>query len=775
MEAFSVLSGMDLRNAPILLPAAALAAGAFLAFQLTYLSVPLLALLAALGLAAGRRAGVGFAFLAAGALAATVAAGLPARALAAIDLARPAEAAVRVVGHWARDREGWSAPVEVERLRQGLSVTTPRLAAVLLLPGEEAPPPYGSLLHAAGYLRRSPGFANRVAVAPGPWRLRVKSRLLMGVEEDPGLVARLSGSLRQRVEAAYAAAGTETAGKALARALVLGDPSALPLPWKRGLRRDGLAHLIAVSGLHVGMVAALAFLLGGWLPRRARLALAIAAVACYLLLVGPHPALVRAAVMGILGASSLFFERPPAAVNALGWAVVLLVLGRPDVVLLPAFQLSAAASAGVLLLAPALSRRWRRLPRWLRRPLALSTAAQLAALPASLPLFHLVAPWAPFANLFAVPWTALALAAAFAWTAAALASPRLGALLLPALDLLAAPFAWPAHTGPAGWCLPLLASPLAALLLAAGIATLLLRGRRGLGIALPLLAVAVWGLGPPADRGPRSERSGRSGLELAMLDVGQGDAILVRDGERAVLVDGGGWDGADFGGRVLLPALLGEGVRRLDALVMTHPDRDHCGGLVDVAAYLPVAEVWTAPGWEREGCAGEFLALPGTRRRFLAAGDRVRVGRWRIAVLQPAAKADPGERSNERSLVLQAEALGRRVLLTGDAEAREERRALAAAGEDGLHADLLKVGHHGSKTSSTAGFLDAVAPRLALLSVGIDNPYHHPSPVVVKRLAERGVRTLRTDRDGEVLLRIVHVDGLPGVGRLRLSLPGAPR
>src|SRR6202035_1716311 len=174
-----------------------------------------------------------------------------------------------------------------------------------------------------------------------------------------------------------------------------------------------------------------------------------------------------------------------------------------------------------------------------------------------------------------------------------------------------------------------------------------------------------------------------------------------------------------------LPALLGEGVRRLDALVMTHPDRDHCGGLVDVAAYLPVAEVWTAPGWEREGCAGEFLALPGTRRRFLAAGDRVRVGRWRIAVLQPAAKADPGERSNERSLVLQAEALGRRVLLTGDAEAREERRALAAAGEDGLHADLLKVGHHGSKTSSPAGFLDAVAPRLALLSVGIDHPHHH--------------------------------------------------
>src|SRR6185436_16770372 len=92
-----------------------------------------------------------------------------------------------------------------------------------------------------------------------------------------------------------------------------------------------------------------------------------------------------------------------------------------------------------------------------------------------------------------------------------------------------------------------------------------------------------------------------------------GTGISHRDPERAILVDGGGWDGGDLGGRVLLPALLGEGVHHLHALVMTHPDRDHCGGLVDIAAYLPVDEVWTAPGWEPAGCAGRLLSVPGVR------------------------------------------------------------------------------------------------------------------------------------------------------------------
>ena len=758
----------SLRHAPLLLPAAALAAGSWLALQLAWLSVPLLAVLALLGLAHGRRTGIYLAALAAGALAATVQHGLPARADEAFATDRPVAARVRVSGHWQQDEEGWSAPAEVLSLLQGLAVTTPDLEIVLHLPGEEEPPPFGSILRARGYLTRSPGFANRVPVPPGPWRLRVKSRALLQVEAEPQGAAWLSGVLRRRVERAFAAAGPrgdEGPGEALARALVLGDTSGLSTAEQRGLRRAGLSHLMSVSGLHVALVAGAVLLAGSWLPRRLRLLLVLSAVALYLLLVGPLPALVRASIMGLLAATALLVDRPPAPANALGWAIALLVLDRPDVVTLPTFQLSAAATAGLLLLAPPLAARWGHLPRWLVRPLAISVGAQLATLPLALPLFHLATPLAPLANMLAVPWAALVLLVDLGWTALALVTPSAAAHLLPVLDLLAAPFAWPGELPPSVLPgLPLLVSPAAALLLAGSLAMLLLARRRAVRLlAVVLLAAIAW-----HSRGGGTGRSARRSPEIALFDVGQGDAILLRDGPHAILVDGGGWRGGDLGGRVLLPALLGEGVRSLAAVVMTHPDRDHCSGLVDVSAYVPVAEVWMAPGWDPMGCAGELLALPGVRVRPLWSGETASVGRWGLLVLHP----EPGDRGsvvNARSLVLRAEVFGHRALLTGDADFQAERSLAGRWRPDDLRSDLLKVGHHGSRGSTGTDFLATVAPRLALVSVGLRNVYHHPASDLVERIERQGVRLLRTDRDGEVLL------AFGADGRLRLSLPGTPR
>jgi competence protein ComEC len=751
----------------MLLPAAAFAAGILLAFQASWLPVAPLVGLTLLSLALCRRAGTALAFLSFGLLTAAVRLDLPGGALGALSPESPVEAVVQVAGHWTPDDEGWSAPARVERLRQGERVTMPPLAVILHLPGpEELPPPFGAVLRVKGYLTRSPGFANRAAVPPGPWRLRVKSRRLMALESPPGALARFSGALRRRVEAAYRAAGPESRGgrqgKALARALVLGDAAALPLEWKRGLRVTGVYHLMAISGLHVALVAAAVWLLGGRLHRTLRLALMLGSILLYLLLVGPLPALVRAAVMGAPPVAALLAARPPAPANALGWAVILLLLGDPSTALSPAFQLTVAATAGLLLLAPPLAARWRRgaFPSWLAKPVAASVGAQLAALPWALPRFHLLTPLAPWLNLVAVPWTGLALIAALAWTAVALAAPSFAGALLPVLDGLAAPFSWPSRTPPAVW-LPVPAAVSAgwAWALAAALAALLLlparRSLAALALGAACLGVAA-GLPEPGRRDP----------ELAMIDVGQGDSILLRDGAHAILVDGGGWVRGDLGGRVLLPALLQEGVRRLDAVVMTHPDQDHCGGLVDIAAYLPVDEVWTAPGWRREGCAGRLLALPGARKRFLWKGRRLALGRWRLTVLHP--EAGDVHKTNERSLVILAEARGRRVLLTGDIESWAEHD-LADCCARSLRTDILKVAHHGSRTSSTAAFLEAASPRLALISAGVNNLYHHPAPEVVERLADRGARVLRTDRSGEILVRFA------ADGRLRIETPGAPR
>jgi len=442
----------------------------------------------------------------------------------------------------------------------------------------------------------------------------------------------------------------------------------------------------------------------------------------------------------------------------------------------PAFQLTVSSTAGLLLGSPVLERRWHRLGR-LAAPLAASVAAQLATLPWSVPAFHLLSPLAPLLNLPAVPWTGLALGASLIWTAFALVAPGLAGALLPLLDRLALPFSWPAKTGPGVWLpVPLLLSPAAAWTAAIllGIALFWRPQRRlvawtaapaaglvALGIiALPIVA-GPWlpGLAPGFSKV-------RHGVELTLLDVGQGDAILLRDGDRAILMDGGGWKRGDLGGRVLLPALLGEGVRSLDSVVMSHPDRDHCQGLVDISAYVPVKEVWMSPGWDAGGCAGRLMSLPGTRLRLLWAGESARVGRWRLRVLHPERDETRGE--NERSLVVLAEALGRRALLTGDVESWAEMRLLSCC-ERELRVDLLKVAHHGSRTSSTESFLDAAKPRLALISAGPNNIYHHPSKQIVERLEEHGARVLRTDRDG--MIRIA----LREDGGTRIELPGSPR
>jgi competence protein ComEC len=750
---------VDLRSAPAALPAAAFCGGAALAADLAWLPVPLLAALLAAALAAGRRGRL-LAWAAAGLLWCAVRVELPERRAERVRWDRPVEALAVVVSHPRRvdsGRGGWSVEARLRRLRQGREVAADGRVIRLDLPDGSPSPALGSPLRLQGYLGRSAGFANPPPIAPGPWRLRVKAAPLVAAAGEPGPLAALSAALRRRVEEAFDAAGRRTPGTLLARALLLGDTSEIPPAWKRGLRRSGLAHLLAVSGFNLSLLAGIVWLLCGGLDRRARLALVAAAVIGYVLLVGPLPAVLRAALMSLLLVAALLGERPPAASNALALAVLFLVAHSPRLVGDVGFQLTVAATAGLVLLTEPLAARWTALSPAVARPLAATAAAQLCTLPWALPAFHQVSLLSPLLNVLCVPWTAVALVAAFAWTALALAWPPLAAPLLPLLDLLAAPFAWLAAPPAALFAvLPVAVGPLGAWALAAtGLALLWWPRRLALVLALAIVAGRCGASLRPA--GP---------VEARLLDVGQGDAILLRDGRAAALVDGGGWSEGDLGGHVLLPALAELGVRRLAAVALTHPDRDHCRGLVEIADYLPVEELWTVPGWRDSDCARELLLRPGVRLRTLWAGETRRLGRWRLRALHPGA----GERAsgNDQSLVLLAEVFGRRLLLTGDVEATAERRLLAR-NPAALLCDVLKVAHHGSQTSSSSAFLAAARPRLALISAGRRNPYGHPAPEVLDRLERAGARVLRTDRDGQIVVRL-----LPD-GRLRLALPGAPR
>lgn len=666
------------------------------------------------------------------------------------DGGRPVDLVGRLTSDWHADGGVWKTTLRVRRYRQGRSVVAWRQSVRLYRAGDSAPAA-ASWLRVKGYVGRAPGHANLPAGEPGPWRMWIKAPAFYQVEQGPGRAASWRSAVRARL---LDAAGEHGGGAMLLRSLLLGERGVLPEELSAGLRRFGLSHLFAVSGLHVGMVAALALLLP--VGRRGRLILAVLLVCGYLALVGPRPSLIRATAMSVLAIVALLTRRPPAAMNALAVAVGAMVLSEPRVLADVGFQLSVAATAGILGLAPVLAAGWSALPRWLALSLGTTVAAQLVSLPVSVPLFRLWPLLSPLANLLYVPWTAAALAGCLGWAALAAAVPAVAAGCGAALDLLAAPYAWPARV-PAGWdgAVPVAWGVGVSSLVAAAC---LLASRRPRRAALPA-ALVVW----LAFSGPAGERD----PELVVWDVGQGASVLLRDGRRAVLIDGGGWRSGGLGGRVLLPALARAGVRRLDALALTHPDRDHCGGLLDIARLLPATELWAAPGWEAAPCWRELRDVPGPRLRHLIPGDRLAVGRWRLRVLAP--RVAGAFDDNDRSLVLLAQTRGRRVLIPGDVEAAGEASLLARLPPPALRTDVLIVPHHGSRTSSSAAFLDAVGPRLAIIPVGLRNPYHHPSDEVLARLAARGARVLRTDCDGMTRIR-VRADGV-----LRISLPAAPR
>jgi competence protein ComEC len=732
---------MRVPAAPAVRPATAFAAGVAIRFLLALPTRPALALLLGLlGLALRRPAGTVTAAAAAGLLVAT----LGAPPTGELKSARVADATGTVSGPWTPRPGGWSSPLEVDRLSQGSRSFAGRTAPTLRLDvdaGVELPQ-VGARVSARGLIGRSSGYADTPALPPGPWRLRVKSRRFLAVQGEPGWLSRMAEGWRCRVRAPFLAPSRAgRPGMALGRAFVLGDGHALPLAWRWALRRNGLSHLIAVSGFNVSLVAALAAAAGCYLPRAGRLLLCAAAVLLYTVAVGPQPSVVRATTMALLALSGLALGRVPLARQGLALALVAALAWHPAVICDPGFQLSFAATAGLLWLAPRWAERWAsRWPRPLALGLAATLAAQVASLPWSVAAFGTLSPAAPLWNLLAAPWAALSLAAALAWALLAALVPAgiadLAALLL---DPLTLPLAGLAALPPS----PLLSVPwpggwFGGLAASLGVAAWVEGGRARR--AAQLVALSALGGG----HGSRPE----PGFEALFLDVGQGAAVLLTHGAEAILVDGGGAAGFDLGGRVLLPVLVRRGVWRIRLAIVSHADADHCLGLLDLAAHVPIDEVWAPAGALGEPCVEALGRASGAGVEGRVAGERLLRAGFALEVLHPAAGAS--ERGDNRtSLVLRASAAGRRLLLPGDIDAAVEQE-LVAGDRAGLAADLLEVPHHGSSGSSSAPFLAAVKPRLAVISAGTTNSYGHPGHATLERLLGSGARVLRTDRDGLV-------------------------
>lgn len=541
-------------------------------------------------------------------------------------------------------------------------------------------------------------------------------------------------TVRRRAREAMASA-LPLASATLLGGLLLGDRAGLPPEIDDAFRRAGVYHVLAVSGFNVALVAgsAWALLALARVGHRGAAAGAIVAVIGFALVVGPEPSVVRAVIMGVLVLGGLLLDREASVLNSLALAALLILAVRPGDLLDPGFQLSFAATAGIVL-APH--------PRGLvLSALAVSVAAQLAVLPVALVHFNQLSTIGPLANLAVVPLAAiatilglLAVTLSFVFEAAAVVLltavwPILLALRGVVAIAAAIPGAQLHLPAPPGGAIVAYVLALGLGLLAWHLREAAVRRARLAGAAAAMLlavalAVALWPILRPSD--------GR--LRLSVLDVGQGDAMVVEapDG-RVMLVDAGpgGPLRLDTGERVVAPFLWNRGILRLAAAVTTHDDQDHAGGMGAIRRRFTIADEWPTASPVRRWIGGVSVqALDGMPR----AGVRLGTGR---------------RRGNDDVLVLRLDHGLASFLLVSDLTADAERELLVSGAP--LQALVLKVAHHGSRHASTPEFLARVRPAFAVISVGSRNSYGHPSPETLARLAAVGARIYRTDRDGAVL------------------------
>jgi competence protein ComEC len=549
----------------------------------------------------------------------------------------------------------------------------------------------------------------------------------------------------------------------MARALLIADQHRIPPEMRDRYAKAGMVHMLSISGLHVAIVAGAVVMLLQALGLR-RNAASIGSVVLtivYVAIIGAPPPAVRSAAMLSVIAASRSLQRPASQWAALAIGAFM-PLYTPRTILDLGYQLSVVGIAG-LIGSAALSRRLldRRLSGW-QKKISKELLTSLVATAVTAPLitwyFGRLSLIAPVANLAAGPVISLLQPTLFLALALAPVEPAArivaGAAhpMLVAFDGIATAAA--AVPGASISVIPSLIT-----VVIGGIASFAFLSAmvsrypaRPLIVGAASLTVIAWM--------PVIPHAYRGGMEMHMLDVGQGDAILVRSNRgRWIIFDAGRiWKSGDAGRSTIIPYIMSRG-GDVEAFVLSHAHADHVGGAQSILQALHPRYFWDSAFPQGSGvyeATLEAAERSGTRWKRVHAGDTVRVDDVRVTFIAPdsswtATLADP----NEASTIALVEYGSTRFLLTGDAERAEEDWLINHA-FDKLDVDVLKVGHHGSNTSSTDEFLKAVTPSLALISVGADNLYGHPSRDVLASLTRIGAQTVRTDQSGTI---VVHSDG----------------
>lgn len=557
------------------------------------------------------------------------------------------------------------------------------------------------------------------------------------------------------------------------RAMFLGERRSLDPGVVQQFQKSGTAHILAVSGLHVGILAGSIILIPWGKFRRVGYATTILVVICYAVIIGFQPSIIRASTKCVILIGSRFFKRKPDPMDLLLFAGIGLLLWNPSQLWDVGFQLSFASVGSILWLMPVWennSDRWlERVPEKIKRPvkwfiagLGIALVAQLGTLIVTAYHFNRIPVLGIPIGPFAVGLTGLAMPCILATLVdpigiVAVVNTQLLKIFLTLIELCGdkIELVWKVKTPSLFFILVYLTF---LIYLKNWVWYWVQHGKR---MFYPVAAVLVLWFASIA----HGHLAGRGILEVTWLDVGQGDAIFVKfpDG-KTMLIDAGKcssypsstihcksrtWDNGE---KTVDPYLSYRGTFKLDVVALTHPDNDHHGGLAHIVRNFNVKHVLGV----KRGYSDSFT-YRNLEKAVVEANIPYTLNKARLDRLSKAVDIDllhPRELSkkkNDNSLVIKLTYGKVRILLTGDIEGKTERY-LINTGID-IDADILHVPHHGSKTSSSVQFLNAVSPKIAVVSCGLNNSYGHPHKSVLSRYESRDVQVFRTDKQGAITMR----------------------
>lgn len=564
--------------------------------------------------------------------------------------------------------------------------------------------------------------------------------------------------VREVIQQRFTARLVDQTYAGILKTLATGDQHAIPRDQWQVFTRTGTNHLMAISGLHITMISSMVFVLVFWAwrwhtylalrfpARRAAVMAGLIAALGYAVLSGFAIPAQRAFCMLAVVAIAVWRGHQTSATMVLAWALFWVVLLDPWATIAPRFWLSFGAIAIIMLVTVGRIGQMHWLSGWLR----IQWAITLGLIPLLLALFQQISLVSPVANAIAIPLVSIVIV-----PLTLLATIPFFDFMLPlAHDVLSVvmallhllnnlPHAVLQQHAPPVWTI---------MVAAIGVLWILLPGSLGVGFlaGFPARWLGVIALLPMFLVQPPKPKNGE--LWLTVLDVGQGLAVVARTEHHALLFDTGpGLGEADSGNRVIMPFLRGEGIHRLDALIVSHADSDHSGGALSVLNEIPVILLLSSLNHQHP------IQQAAINKDQCRAGQSWQWDGIDFEVLHPSMQdyANRQRNVNSNSCVLKITSAHGSVLLPADIEGKDEQALLIRAG-DKLPATILIAPHHGSQSSSTVNFIQKVSPAVTIFTVGYLNRYDHPREAVMERYRSSKSQLLRNDRDGAILLRFAN-------------------